>query len=62
MKHKLKEKYPPDSFKHYFLDKLHNLRHGSMSVHDYTIEFDGLTIHFEVREDSYKSFLGSVLG
>jgi len=43
MKHKLKEKYIPDSYKHRLLDKLHNLRQSSRSIQDYTIEFNDLT-------------------
>jgi len=55
MKQKVKEKYLSDSHKHHLLDKLHNLRQGSMSVQDYTIKFDDLTLHCEVREDSYQA-------
>jgi len=40
MKQKHKEKYLPDSYKHYLLDKLHSLRQGNRYVKDYTIEFD----------------------
>ena len=32
MKHKLKEKYLPEFYRNRLLDKLHNLRQGSMSV------------------------------
>jgi len=53
MKHNLKEKYFPDSYKHRLLDKLHILRQGSRSVHDYTIEFDDLTLCCKMQDDSY---------
>jgi len=39
MKQKFKEKYHPESYKYRLLDKLHSIRHGSMSVQNYTIEF-----------------------
>ena len=52
MKYKLKDKYFLDSYKHRLLDKLHNIRQGSMSVHDYTTEFDDLTLRCEMQEDS----------
>ena len=53
MKHKLKEKYIPDSYKHCLLDKLHNLRQSSRSIQDYTIEFDDLILRCDVQEDTY---------
>ena len=49
MKNKLKEKY----LRHRLLDKLHNLRQGSMSIQDYMTTFDDLTFHCEVQEDRH---------
>jgi len=49
MKQKFKEKCLPDSYKQRLLDKLHNLHQGSMSVQDYTTEFDDLTLRCKVR-------------
>ena len=55
MKQKLKEKYLLDSYKHRLLDKLHRLHQGSMSVQEYTTDFDDLTLRCEVQEDSYQT-------
>jgi len=55
MKQKLKEKYLLNFYKHHLLDKLHSLHQGSRLVLDYTIEFDDLTLHCEVQEDSYQA-------
>jgi len=55
MKHKLREKYLPDSYKHHFLDKLYSLRQGSRSIQDYTTKFDDLILRCEVQEDSYQA-------
>jgi len=48
-------KYLSDSYKHRLLDKLQRLCQASMSAQDYTIEFDYLTLHCEVQEDSYQA-------
>ena len=51
MKDKLKEKHLSEFYRDRFLDKLHNLRQGNMSVWDYIARFDDLTLHYDVRED-----------
>ena len=59
MKQKLKEKYPPESYKHHLLDKLHNLHQGSSRVHD---QFDDLTLRCEVQKGSYQAILDIIPG
>ena len=51
----LKEKYLSNSCRHHLLDRLHSLHQGNMSVQDYAIEFDDLTLCCEVQEDSYQA-------
>jgi len=55
MKQKLEEKYLPDSYKRRLLDKLHSFRQGSMSIQEYTTDFDDLILRCEVQEDSYQA-------
>ena len=57
MKQKLKKKYLIDSYKHCFLDKLHNLCQGSRSVQDYTIEFNDLTYVVMCKKTPTKVYL-----
>ena len=46
---KHKEIYLPESYRNRLLDKLHNLRQGSMSLQDYIARFD-----CDVREDRFQ--------
>ena len=40
---------------HRLLDKLQNFHQGSLSVQDYMITFDDLTLHCEVQEDHHQA-------
>ena len=44
------------------LDQLNNLHQGSMSVQDYTMKFDDLTLRCEVEEDLRQAFSRSHTG
>jgi len=50
MKEKLKEKYFPKYCRNRFLDQLHNLCRGDMSVQDHMAKFKNLTLCCDVRE------------
>ena len=62
MRTKLKDRFLPPSYLQDNYSKLHNLQQGSMSVEEYTREFEKLLIKCDIQESEHQTIVWYLSG